>query len=56
VVIVQRFVASEALILTTGRHVPDAIQKSGEKVKVAAKYVPHFKAGKNLRERVDQRN
>ncbi len=30
--------------------------KSGEKVKVAAKYVPHFKAGKELRERVDQRN
>lgn len=30
--------------------------KSGEKVKVAAKYVPHFKAGKDLRERVDQRN
>lgn len=29
---------------------------SGEKVKVAAKYVPHFKAGKDLRERVDQRN
>jgi integration host factor subunit beta len=30
--------------------------KSGEKVKVAAKYVPHFKAGKDLRERVDLRN
>ena len=30
--------------------------KSGEKVKVAAKYVPHFKAGKDLRERVDHRN
>ena len=30
--------------------------KSGEKVEVAAKYVPHFKAGKELRERVDQRN
>ena len=29
--------------------------KSGEKVNVAAKYVPHFKAGKELRERVDQR-
>lgn len=27
--------------------------KSGEKVKVPAKYVPHFKAGKELRERVD---
>ena len=27
--------------------------KSGEKVEVAAKYVPHFKAGKELRERVD---
>ena len=26
--------------------------KSGEKVKVPAKYVPHFKAGKELRERV----
>ncbi|MCX7164784.1 MAG: integration host factor subunit beta [Rhodocyclales bacterium] len=30
--------------------------KSGEKLEVAAKYVPHFKAGKELRERVDQRN
>ncbi|MBY0578529.1 MAG: integration host factor subunit beta [Burkholderiales bacterium] len=27
--------------------------KSGEKVMVPAKYVPHFKAGKELRERVD---
>ncbi|MBL8447382.1 MAG: integration host factor subunit beta [Zoogloeaceae bacterium] len=27
--------------------------KSGEKVKVPQKYVPHFKAGKELRERVD---
>ncbi len=27
--------------------------KSGEKVNVPAKYVPHFKAGKELRERVD---
>ncbi len=30
--------------------------KSGEKVAVAAKHVPHFKAGKELRERVDQRS
>ena len=29
--------------------------KSGEKVQVPAKYVPHFKAGKELRERVDYR-
>jgi len=29
--------------------------KSGFKVEVPAKYVPHFKAGKELRERVDQR-
>ncbi len=29
--------------------------KSGEKVSVQAKWVPHFKAGKELRERVDQR-
>jgi integration host factor subunit beta len=29
--------------------------KSGDKVLVPAKYVPHFKAGKELRERVDQR-
>jgi integration host factor subunit beta len=29
--------------------------KSGEKVQVPAKYVPHFKPGKELRERVDQR-
>ena len=28
--------------------------KSGEKVQVPAKRVPHFKAGKELRERVDQ--
>lgn len=27
--------------------------KSGEKVHVLEKYVPHFKAGKELRERVD---
>lgn len=27
--------------------------KTGEKVKVPEKYVPHFKAGKELRERVD---
>ena len=27
--------------------------KSGERVQVAAKYVPHFKAGKELRDRVD---
>jgi integration host factor subunit beta len=28
--------------------------KTGSKVQVPAKYVPHFKAGKELRERVDQ--
>jgi len=28
--------------------------KSGTKVEVPAKYVPHFKAGKELRERVDK--
>lgn len=28
--------------------------KTGEKVQVPAKYVPHFKAGKEMRERVDQ--
>lgn len=27
--------------------------KSGERVEVPAKYVPHFKAGKELRDRVD---
>ena len=27
--------------------------KSGEKVQVPQKFVPHFKAGKELRERVD---
>ena len=27
--------------------------KTGEKVQVAAKRVPHFKAGKELRERVE---
>ncbi len=30
--------------------------KSGEKVNVPAKHVPHFKAGKELRERVDQKS
>ena len=29
--------------------------KSGDKVSVPAKWVPHFKAGKELRERVDSR-
>ena len=29
--------------------------KSGDKVNVPAKYVPHFKAGKELRKRVDSR-
>ena len=29
--------------------------KSGERVKVPEKYVPHFKAGKELRERVDNK-
>ena len=29
--------------------------KSGERVAVPAKYVPHFKPGKDLRERVDQK-
>jgi len=28
--------------------------KSGEKVQIPAKYVPHFKAGRELRERVCQ--
>ena len=28
--------------------------KTGERVQVPAKYVPHFKAGKEMRERVDQ--
>jgi integration host factor subunit beta len=28
--------------------------KSGDRVDVPAKYVPHFKAGKEMRERVDQ--
>lgn len=29
--------------------------KSGDRVQVPAKYVPHFKAGKELRDRVDVR-
>jgi len=29
--------------------------KTGDKVKVPAKYVPHFKAGKELRERVSNK-
>ncbi|KGQ71154.1 integration host factor subunit beta [Chelonobacter oris] len=30
--------------------------KTGEKVDLDAKYVPHFKAGKELRERVNEAN
>ena len=30
--------------------------KTGEKVKVPEKYIPHFKAGKELRERVDSKD
>lgn len=30
--------------------------KTGEKVNVPQKYVPHFKAGKELRERVDYKS
>jgi integration host factor subunit beta len=30
--------------------------RTGEKVQVPAKYVPHFKAGKELRVRVDKRD
>lgn len=30
--------------------------RTGEKVQVPAKYVPHFKAGKELRECVDRRD
>lgn len=30
--------------------------KTGEKVYVAGKYVPHFKAGKELRDRVDYKD
>ena len=33
---------------------PGRNPKSGERVSVPAKWVPHFKAGKELRERVDQ--
>ena len=32
---------------------PPRVGKSGETVHVAGKYVPHFKSGKELRERVD---
>ena len=28
--------------------------KTGDKVQVSAKYVPHFKSGKEMRERIDQ--
>ena len=28
--------------------------KTGEKVQVPPKYVPHFKAGKDMRDRIDQ--
>ena len=32
---------------------PGRNPKTGEKVRVAPKYVPHFKAGKEMRERID---
>ena len=35
---------------------PGRNPKSGEKLQVPGKYVPHFRAGKLLRERVDLKN
>ena len=45
---VLAFSTGQGLVL-----VDSGAPKSGDKVHVPAKYVPHFKAGKELRERVD---
>ena len=44
----QALLAGNRIEIRGGRN-----PKSGEKVQVPEKYVPHFKAGKELRERVD---
>src|SRR5262245_39798799 len=41
------------LAANPGRPLPARNPKPGEKVHVPEKFVPHFKAGKELRERVD---
>ena len=54
VAIVSRFAASVVFSLN---HRPPRIgrnPRSGERVDVPEKWVPHFKAGKELRERVDE--
>lgn len=43
-----------AVLATTTRRAKGVIQKTGEKVLVPEKRVPHFKAGLEMRERVDQ--
>ena len=40
--------------LITALREPVVIRKSGDVVAVAASYIPHFKSGKELRERVEQ--
>ncbi len=53
--IASKFAASAASASTVAHPVLGAIRKSGEKVQVPEKFVPHFKPGKELRERVDGR-
>lgn len=53
--IASKFGVSAASASTVARRASDATRKSGEKVQVPEKFVPHFKPGKELRERVDGR-
>lgn len=50
----MKFGVSAALASIVARRV-GRNPKSGEKVQVPEKFVPHFKPGKELRERVDGR-
>ena len=53
-------VSTEMPMSAVGAHLPTATHRSqsqiGEQVVLRAKRVPHFKAGKGLRERVGRRN
>ena len=49
----SRSAASAASRCTSARRARAAIPKTGEAVALSGKYVPHFKPGKDLRERVN---
>ena len=49
----SRYAASAAFRCITGRRVSAAIQKPANPSGLAGKYVPHFKPGKELRDRVN---